>query len=226
MRLKSRIHFPPRGFSLMLPEIGMPKPINGSFNTVVDAFGLIVTKNPALAQKHGWPTSREDQENWVDQRECQRLLAHGWTRFVEMEGTLPPPGAPPLGGKRRSSHGGAVAAISSTLTGAAIWKDMFAGGKPVAIEIAESRATICAGCPENKRGGFKEWFTETLAIGLNELVGLMNSQQLTTSKDNDLGTCAACLCPMKCKVWVPLEIIKTHMPPADIAKLDRRCWIL
>ncbi len=226
MRMKDRNKFPPRGWTLLMPEIGMQRPISGSFNAVVDAFSDIVLKNPALAQKHGWPTDRIGQENWVDERECHRMLAHGWTRFVELEGTLPPPGPPPLGGMRHGSQGGVAVAASKAMTGAAIWKDMFSNGKPVAKELAEERASICAGCPENKRGGFKEWFTETLARGLNELVGLMNSQQLTTSKDDELGTCAACLCPMKCKVWVPLEIIKSHMPPADIAKLDRRCWIL
>ncbi len=226
MRLKSRIHFPPRGFSLTLPEIGMAKPINGSFNTIVDAFGLIVSKNPALAQKHGWPTSREDQENWVDLRECQRLLAHGWTKFVEMEGTMPPPGPPPLGGpNRRPNAGGAAEKVSQALTGAAIYADMFRGSKPVAAEESEWRAAICEPCPMNKRGGFKQWFVEGIAKGLTELVGIMNAQKLTTTRDKELGTCDACGCPVAAKVHVELSVIREHMPTADIAKLHPLCWI-
>jgi hypothetical protein len=210
---------------LTLPELGMKKPLNGSFNSIVDSFSVIVAKNPALAQKHGWPTNREDQENWIDQRECQRMMAHGWTQFVEMEGSLPPPGST-MGGKRRSSQGGAVAAVSSTLTGAAIWAEMFHGAEPVSLPIAEARAAVCAVCPENdKTGGFKDWFIATVARGLTEVVGMLNDKNLKTSRDSELGRCKACDCPMRAKVWVPKETILRHMPKPQFDKLAPICWI-
>lgn len=229
MRLKSRDKFVPYGPQLMLPEIGMAKAITGTFNEVVRAFSQIVAKNPALAQKQGWPTNLVDQENWIEQRECKRLIAGGYAKFVEMEG-VPPPGAP-MGEYRRNPRGVSVAATNPTLTGAAIWKDMLKGAKPVTKDEAEGRAAICAGhspetrCPQNKKGSFKDWFVASVAKGLTELVALMNSQNLTTTRDKDLGTCAACSCPMAAKVWVPLEVIKKHMPAGDVAKLDPRCWI-
>ncbi len=223
MRLKDRNRGVPGSFQLLLPEIAMSKPLKGTFSSIVESFSKIVAKNPALAAKQGWPTNREDQENWIDQRECQRLVAGGYFKFVEMESSLPPPA---VGGWSRSpSVGGAVAEASKTLTGIAIWNDMFHGAEPVAIEEADRRATICETCPKNQRGGFKEFFVAAFARGLTELVGLLNDRKLTTSKDKELGTCAACLCPLQPKCFVPLEIIKRHMPASDVAKLDVNCWI-
>jgi hypothetical protein len=224
MRLKSRDRFVPYGPQLMLAEIGMKKPITGTFNDVVRAFSQIVAKNPALAQKQGWPTDLVEQENWIERRECLRLIAGGYEKFVEMEGVSPPSR---LGGMSRNSQRGDVVAAkaSPTLTGAAIWKDMLQGSKPVARDEAERRAAICVDCPQNKKGSFKDWFVASVAKGLTELVAMMNSQNLTTSRDKELGTCAACSCPMAAKVWVPLEVIKKHMPSGDVAKLDPRCWI-
>jgi hypothetical protein len=146
MRLKSRTKFPPKGFQILLPEIGMKQPISGSSNHVVDSFNQIVQKNPALAQKQGWPTNRADQENWIDERECQRLIAHKWFSFIEFEGNLPPP---PTGGARRSAFAGGVAAANTALTGLAVYREMFAGSRPVEKQEAERRAAICVGCPLN-----------------------------------------------------------------------------
>ncbi len=225
MKLKDRNKGIPGSFRLLIPEIGMVKPVVGTFSSVVGEFSKIVAKNPALAQKHGWPTNRVDQENWIDQRECHRLIAGGYTKFIEMEADIPPPA---MGGVNRNPRGvvGVAGKASHALTGAAIWNEMFQGSPPVSAPIAEARAAICAGCPENdKSGGFKDWFVATVARGLTELVGIMNGQNLKTSRDAELGRCKVCDCPMRAKVWPSLDVIKAHMPAADIAKLDPRCWI-
>jgi hypothetical protein len=220
--LKSRTLFTPRGFQLLLPEIGMKEPLVGSFNEMVDAFDRIVQANPALARKQGWPTNREDQENWLDEREAMRMIAHGWFGFVELEGSPPSP----VGGVRRTAYAAGVAAANTALTGLAIYRELFSHGtQPVARAEAERRAAICADCPLNKRGGLREFFVESIAKGITELYGVLRDLDLTTSRDKDLGTCTACSCPTRAKVHVPLDIIERHMKPDVRAKLDPRCWI-
>jgi hypothetical protein len=201
----------------------MKQPISGSFNHVVDAFDQIVQKNPALAQKQGWPTNRTDQENWIDERECQRLIAHKWFGFVELEGNLPPPSP---GGASRSGYGGAVAAGKSTLTGLAVYREMFAGSRPVEKQEAERRAAICVTCPlNNTKLSLLERFVARVAKGLTELLGIMRDMDLTTSRDKELGTCDGCDCPMAAKVHVTIPVILKHMPAEDVAKLHPDCWI-
>jgi len=200
----------------------MKKPFSGSFNEVVDKFAGIVSKNPALAQKNNWPTNRQAQEDWIDEREAARMVAHGWFGFVDIEGSPPP--SP--GGVRRSAFAGGVAAANTALTGLAIYKELFSGdSKPVAKSEAEWRAEICVSCPKNKKGGLKEWFVANIAKGLTELYGVMKDLDLTTSRDNELGTCEACLCPLKAKTWVELPTILKHMEPDVRAKLWDKCWI-
>ena len=220
MRLKSRTKFPPHGFQILLPEIGMKAPTAGSFNEVVDAFARIVAKNPAIAEKQGWPTHRSDQENWIDEREAKRMVAHGWLNFVDLEGESPPTR---VGGVRRSTPGAVAAAVS----GLAIYRELFSGNsKPVEHAEAERRAAVCVECPLNKQGGLKEWFVEHVAKGITELYGIMSDLDLTTSMDKELGTCVACSCPTRAKVHVDLAIIKRNTKPEVLAKLDPKCWIL
>ncbi len=224
MRLKSRLKFVPKGFQLLLPEIGMAKALNGSFNQMVDAFANIVAKNPALAQKQGWPTNRVDQENWLDERECRRMIAHGWAdQFVNFEAESPPI---QLGGMRRSGQGGAVAAASKTLTGLAIYKELFSGeSNPVDPEEAERRAAICVKCPLNHQGSLYELFVQSVAKGITELYGVLNDKNLKTSRDKELGTCAACSCPVRAKVHCDLETILRHTKPLTLTALHSECWI-
>lgn len=204
----------------MLPEIGMTKPLTGSFNEMVDAFAKIVAKNPALAQKQGWPTTREAQENWLDEREAQRMIAGGYFGFVELEGQ-PPPSY--VGGASRRRLGESVAAAVS---GLAIYRELFANKSvPVAKEEAERRAGICVTCPLNKRGGLREFFVEHVAKGITELYGVLREHNLISSRDKDLGTCAACMCPTQAKIHIDLATIHKHMKPDVLAKLAPQCWI-
>ncbi len=208
----------------MLPEIGMSKAVKGTFSSVVGEFSKIVAKNPALAQKHGWPTNRVDQENWIDQRECHRLLAGGYTKFIEMESALPPPR---LGEANRSKKGGIAAGVKSIVAGVGVWIDLFGpDGKVVSKEEAERRAAICAACPENNtKTSLKTLFIEAAAATIQKQYELLHEMNLRTSKDAELGVCKACLCPTKSKVWVDMSHIKAHMSAEVEAKLDASCWI-
>ena len=190
---------------------------------VVNAFNRIVQKNPALAQKHGWPTNREDQENWIDEREARRMVAHSWLNFVEIEGEVPVQ-------KKTSSPGlfrSAANAAGKAKTALAIYRDLFGPeGKVVAKEESERRAAVCVKCPKNDTaGGLAKYFLKEAAHEIMAVAGMLKDMDVTTSQDAKLGVCQACDCPMIAKVHVSNEILKKNIKPDQIAKLDPSCWI-
>ncbi len=225
MKLKDRNKFVPYGYALNIPEVGMKKTITGSFSTIVTAFAQIVAKNPALAQKQGWPTNRVDQENWIEQRECHRLIASGFPTFVEMDGVSPPIN---VGGASRNRPGeNVVAAAKSIVAGVGVWIDLFgAEGKVVDKAEAERRATTCVACPLNDtHTSLKVLFIEKVAATIHKQYELLNEMSLRTSQDAKLGVCQACLCPTRSKVHVDLSHIKAHMSAEVESKLAPLCWI-
>ncbi len=226
MRLKSRLKFVPKGFQLNLPELGMRKPLNGSFNQMADAFSNIVAKNPALAQKQGWPTNRVDQENWLDERECKRMIAHGWgEQFVDFDADTPIQKKTITGTNRLFKSAASV--VGKVKTAAAIYADLFGPeGKVVDKAEAERRAKICVACPAlDRTSGLKGYFVQEAARELMGLFSLLKSKDVTTSLDDQLGICRACSCPMRAKVFITGEVLRENIPAEDIAKLDPGCWI-
>src|SRR5262245_1766581 len=224
MRLKSRTRFPPHQFQVLLPEIGMATPFEGSFNEVVDHFAKIVLKNPALAAKHGWPTDRETQEEWIDEREAQRMVAHGWLNFVDFNA------GEPVAQKKTSQGlldraGGAAGSVKSAFT---TYAEMFGpGGTVVDALEANRRAAICVMCPlNNTKSTLVQRFTKAVATQIMGLFGMLKDMDVRTDYDERLGTCEACDCPMRAKVHVVADRIKKEMPAGQIAKLHANCWII
>ncbi len=216
--LKSRTKWIPGAFQCLIPEIGMKKPIAGSFSEAVNAFSKIVAKNPELAKKQNWPTDIQGQEAWVDSYNAQRMVAGGYFGFVDLEGSPPTY----VGGMSRSGPGVVAAAVS----GLAVYRELFSNQSvPVAREEAERRASVCVVCPQNRVGSLRDWFIETTAKGITDLFGIMKDLDLTTSVDAKLGTCVACRCPTRAKVFVGMDTINRHMKPEVRAKLDASCWI-
>jgi len=201
------------------PETGQKTPWKGSFSEIVHKEMDFRSRNPALVEKNDWSLDIDGIESFIDQYNAQRMVAAGYLGFVELEGD--PPAS--SGGMRRGAHGVVAAAVS----GLAIYRELFSGkSKPVERAEAERRAVVCVECPLNKQGGLKEWFVEHVAKGITELYGIMSDLNLTTSRDKELGTCTACLCPTKAKVHVDLTMIQRHMKSEVIAKLDPKCWII
>lgn len=222
MRLKSRDKWVPGGFQILIPQAGMKAPFSGSFSDAVRFLHSFRSKNPALCEKHGWSLDIAQIETDVDLYNAQRMVAAGFLNFVEIEGQPPPIQHGDVSVKKKGVVAGGV---SAALTGAKIYKEMFAGSQPVSLAEAERRASICEVCPQNKRGGFKDWFVSQTAKALTELVGMMNDMNLRTSKDGNLGKCETCDCPMRAKIWPQLDVILKHMKPDQIKKLDPKCWI-
>ena len=221
MRLKSRDKWVPHGFQILLPEIGMKEPITGSFNAVVNAFARIVEKNPALAEKKGWPKDRQSQEDWIDEREAQRMAAHGWMNFVEMEGQ------PPTIQKKTSLVARVGSVAAGVKTALAIYRDLFGpDGKVVAKEEAERRAAVCVACPQNDvAGGLRKYFVKEAAREIMMVAGMLKDMNATTSLDAKLGVCQSCQCPLGAKVFIEAHVLKKNLKPEQISKLDPNCWI-
>jgi hypothetical protein len=224
MRLKSRTEFPPGGFQLLLPEVGMTKSLSGSFREMVEAFAMIVQKNPALAQRLGWPTQRAAQEAFVEERECRRLVSQGWSQFVDLSG----PNYVPLPEVKKKGlaavAGGAKAARSAIMA----YTAMFSKTGPVANDVAIARASVCVDCPKNDtQNSLKNLFVETAAKEIMALLGALKDMTLTTPYDEKLGICTACHCPMRAKIHAPIEAIRAGMPQEVWQEIQTvpNCWI-
>lgn len=115
--------------------------------------------------------------------------------------------------------------IGNLIVGAATLAEWFGEGRqPVRPEVAEWRASVCAGCPLNERGGWRERWGEycyTLA-GIRNWLRTGGHQ---TQNDTLLHTCSACDCPLKIKVHCPLDVILKHMKKETFEKLHPHCWM-
>jgi len=224
-RLKSLTVHPPHGFSYLEPAAGMKKPFTGSFNSVVNQVSALRRANKYLAEKHGWALDKAGIEYDVEQQNVARCIAHGWTDFLQSEAVAPPP---PQGDLKKNLFGNVVGAgVKRVAAGVGVLLDWLGeSAKPVDQATAEHRATVCAGCPQNGKGGLLEYFTGKAADKIKTQIEIKNDLLLKTSHDGELGTCLACMCKLDLKCHVPLKHILAHTSEDVKKKLDPRCWVL
>lgn len=218
-RLRDRNHQIPNGYRFGLPEANWKAPPFASFEQIVNLGFRIVQANPALATAKGWPQTREDFANWVDEFNAQICAMNGWTNYISDGGSVwSPPKPVPLSAVKN------VAAGAKTL---ASW--IAEGATPVTREMAEGRALVCSKCPLNQPGDLSNFFTRATSELIRMQIQTAQDLDLTTPYDSKLGVCGACACPMRLKVFVPLEKILDHMLPeakAALSPRNPRCWIL
>jgi hypothetical protein len=120
-----------------------------------------------------------------------------------------------------------LAVVGANLkTGKDILFDWEESGKPpVSQELANQRAATCVACPLNGQGGLSRYFTVPAAALIKARFEKLHEMKMQTPSDNQLGVCDACTCPLKLKVWTPLEFILEHMTDEQKSKLDKACWI-
>lgn len=223
--LRSRTEHPPYSFQFLQPETGQSSPIAGSFNHVVEQVMMLRQANPFLAERHGWRTDREGVEHEIDMYNTARCIAGGWLNFVVMDDNSPP--APLYVMPPTSQKKSAVAQVRNVAAGVGVLLDWLgSGGKPVEQSLADSRAEICATCPKNDGGDFTAFFTKPIADKIRTQLEIRGDLQLRTSHDDKLTVCSGCDCPLKLKVWTPIDHILAHTSDDTKTKLDPRCWIL
>lgn len=221
--MKSLTEHPPYSFQMLQPETGQSAPFTGSFNHCVEQTMMLRQSNPFLAERHGWRTDRAGVEHDVEQYNVARMIAGGWLGFIIQEDgnqpaplyVMPPP-------QKKTS----VAAVRNVAAGVGVLLDWLgSGGKPVEQPLADSRAAICSTCPKNDGGDFTAFFTKPIADKIRTQLEIRGDLQLRTPHDETLTVCSACDCPLKLKVWVPMEHILAHTSEDTKTKLDPRCWI-
>jgi hypothetical protein len=215
-RLKNRQQQIPNGFRFGLPEANWKAQPFQSFDSIVNSVAAITNANPALSAKHGWPTDRGQIADWIDEFNAQICAQNNWVQYINQGGeAYPPPKSKPLSVAKN------VAAGAKTL---ASW--IGSGAHPVSKQQAEQRALVCSKCPLNEPGDFSNFFTRATSELLRMQVQTAQDLDLTTPHDSKLGVCKACDCPMRLKVWTPLEPILEHLLPEAKAALDKNCWII
>lgn len=225
-RMKNRWEHPPGGFQAIQPELGQDTPFSGSFNFVCDQLGALRRANPFLCERHGLSIDPATIENEVDYYNAMRCIAGGWTDFVILDAPGAPAGGyvPPPEKKKRV---GVVGGVKHVAAGIAVLLDWLgSGAKPVEAPLAEKRAVICAGCPKNDGGDWKAYFTEPVSEKIRVQLEIKNDLQLKTAVDDKLTVCSGCDCPLKLKVWTPLDHVLAHTSDEVKTRLDPRCWVL
>jgi len=228
--LKSRDAFPPGGFLYVQRETGWEAPKYQTFRVVVQALIQHRKANPGLAKKHNWALDYEAAANEVDAFNDARCRAHGWLDFVTgqepVQVPFPMPHSPSRGPGVAAAKR-AARSVSSVKAGIKTLLDWLgSGGRPVEKERAEKRAAICMTCPKNGTGGMEHYFTVPASQVIKLQLEIKNDLKLATSRDKMLNVCEACLCPLKLKVWCPMDHILKEMDQETKGKLDARCWIL
>lgn len=222
--LASRNNFPPGGFKFIQPETGWSAPDWQSFDVVVRALIEHRKANPALAKKNNWSLNYATVADEVDSYNTAICMAHGWTQFIASPtGPFLPASRSPLL-SRLASAAGSVNRVAAGVRTLLDW--LGSGGRPVDSLEAEQRASICGACPLNKAGDWKSYFTQPVSREIGLQLEMKHKLNLKTSKDDVLNICTGCDCPLKLKVWTPMEHILKFTTEETKKRLDARCWIL
>jgi len=189
---------------------------------------MIRQANPFLAERHGWRLDREGVEFEVDAYNTARCIAGGWLDFIIQDDGNPPAPVYVMPEKKKGKWGSAAAgSVQRVAAGVAVLVDWLgSGAKPVEQALANSRAAICAGCPKNDGGDFIAYFTKPVADTIRTQLEIRGDLQLKTPDDEKLTVCSACDCPLKLKVWAPLQHVLNHTSNEVRENLAPQCWIL
>jgi hypothetical protein len=212
---------PPGGWAWYEPSTGWwaPHPIGHTFDQQVKNIIRHRLANAALTAKHNLSTDPAV----VGQQLYQYQQKRGAISGDPLPKLTPPASSPHLSGAVKE----AVAAVRKMASGSAAlleWEEL--GLPHVTQEVAEARAMVCVACPKNEKGkSLTEIFTAPVAEMIRKKIERKESINLRTSKDAQLETCQACLCPMKTKVWYPSELVLKRLKPDQKADLHESCWI-
>ncbi len=218
MRLKSRQQYPPGQFTYTQGATNWSA-IPGSFDSVVKQVIAHRMGNKALRIQHRWSVDYASVENEVDTFNALKCVSGGWNTFVAEAPTQNFKVPTVFRSLSPSAVGSGIKKVVAGVRAIALW--LGDGLTPVAQPLAEGRAATCAVCPKNGHVAF----TEEVMAQIREWVAIKNDLALKTSHDAKLGTCTACLCDLRTKVWVPLNIVLKVTTPEVREKLHPACWI-
>jgi hypothetical protein len=108
---------------------------------------------------------------------------------------------------------------------------LVSGGDTVSQIHAEHRAITCTmgangdPCPLNKEPGWWDRAKSIIANTIKMQLEMKQHLKLRVSSEEGLAMCSACGCCLKLKVFTPIEHIKAHTSPENIAKTPGYCWM-
>lgn len=212
MQLRNRQKQIPNGLFFYEPMTKW-RSAGGSFSSIVDQLIAHRIANPWLNK----PTERPAVENEVDIFNAKVCEANGWTDYIVGGDPSPPFHLPPpsLGQRLANVAAGAEVLIE--------WIE--SGAQAVPAEKAAARAAVCAVCPMNQKGDLMAYFTKPVAEAIRRALSQRSDWNLTTPDDFRLGVCTGCDCPMRLKVHMPIERIRSKLKPEVQARLHATCWI-
>ena len=100
-------------------------------------------------------------------------------------------------------------------------------GQPVSWWQATDRSEVCLKCPLNLRLPWwqKVWFWIVAASAIRYML-VARKLNLVVPCQNKLGVCAACWCPLRLKVHIPLKHIMDYTDEETLDNLHPECWML
>lgn len=220
----SRSEFPPGGWEFYQPQTrwAAPTPKSSTFDQTVNLIIKHRFANPAITATHGLSTDPASVGNELENYTRARLGRPAMGQ--DFPKSMPPAPAPAVSGAAQQL----VAVVKQVAAGAALlleWEE--SGIPPVDRGTAECRAVLCSDCPKNSaEKDLTQIFTVPAASLMKRKFERLFSLNLSTSVDDKLNVCTACLCPLKLKVHTPLDLILKRLTGEQRAKLDPRCWIL
>lgn len=217
MPLKSLTNMPPGGYTYTQPQTQLqfrqliPLPEQARLVSAHRvANGL---QNPTIAE------AMVDIENWT----CVRLNNDPeWCISDAQKKTASHQFASLLGRGVQA----VAESVSKAVTGARILYEWFGeGGKPVEQALAQRRADCCVACPKNSTD--RTWLSGLSEVA-HEHLEHRSSIGMKVDREDLLGVCTVCACPMKLKIHTPIHLVAKHTTGTTMADLDNiptACWV-
>ncbi len=220
----------PGGYFYRQPEIAWDSKkvlgLHPSFTTLVNAVISARKANPHHLAKHKWATDTATVANEVEAFQVRICQSMNWQNYLTDAGGS---AAGPFSSQSLLNAGqlsAAVGEIKKLWAGIKSVNEWLTSGAPaVPTEQAEKRAAVCALCPMNGQGDWSRWFTAPAQGAITKQLEKLQERKLSTSLDDKLAICTACLCPNKLSVHAPLEIKLKNMAPDVKAALHESCWV-
>lgn len=222
VRLKNR-QIIPDGITFRQPETGFTTRAHSTFRGMVDAVVMHRRANPELARIHKWTLDPNGVADEIDSYlaiACQSM-GPNWGHFIT-EGSADPPRLqpPPQSSQLRR------VAVASVVGVETIIEWIKSGEEAVPQELADKRAATCLICPKHGKGGWLSMFTKPVQDAISKAIQQRKEWNLSTQHDDKLEVCEVCDCPMKLKIFMPLNTIVSKMKPEVFQKLPPDiCWI-
>jgi len=99
------------------------------------------------------------------------------------------------------------------------------GAETVDISIAQARANVCLGCPENREGHRWLKLSADAVRAIAEQMQAKDAMKLRVIDEEKLHACARCLCPLPLKVWVPISTISHGTDDETLNSFPPFCWV-